>query len=66
MTAEEIKKYYRMLIFRFENGYWYFIKFFVRSLLTVDGWKKLIKRIRMLFEYVFNWSKVNISKSSND
>ncbi len=65
MTAEEIKKYYRMLIFRFENGYWYFIKFFAKSLLTIDGWKKLIKRIRMFFEYIFNWSKINISKSSN-
>lgn len=61
MTAQEIKKYYQMLIFRFENGYWYFIKFLAKSLITIDGWKKLLKRIKMMINYFFNWLKVNFS-----
>ncbi|MDD5032894.1 MAG: radical SAM protein, partial [Candidatus Pacebacteria bacterium] len=59
MTAEEIKKYYRMLIFKFETGYWYFFKFFIKSLLTIDGWKKALKRIQIAFNYTFSWLKLN-------
>lgn len=59
MTAEEIKKYYRMLVFRFENGYWYFIKFFTKSLFTIDGWQKLGKRLKMIVDYILDWIKIN-------
>ncbi len=61
MTAEQIKHYYRLLIFRFENGYWYFIKFFAKSLLTLGGWRKLFKRIKMAFNYFLGWLKINSS-----
>jgi len=61
MTSEEIKKYYRILVFRFENGYWYFIKFLFKSLMTIDGWKKLFERIKMIFEYLFGWLKVKFN-----
>ena len=47
MTAEEIMKYYKMLVFRFESGYLFYLKFFLKSLLTVDGWKKLFYRIKV-------------------
>ena len=60
-TAEEIKKNFRLLVFRFENGYWYFIKFFVKSLLSLDGWRKLGKRLCILIEYISGWFKVNSS-----
>ena len=58
MTSAEIKKYYQILLFRFENGYWYFIKFFIKSLSTIDGWKKLGKRLKMAGRYFNNWLKV--------
>jgi len=61
MTAEEIKKNFRLLVFRFENGYWYFVKFMAKSLLSLDGWKKLFKRIKMTFEHFNGWLKVNRS-----
>ena len=61
MTAEEIKKNFRLLVFRFENGYWYFIKFFIKSLLSLDGWKKIGKRMHILIEYFSGWFKVNSS-----
>jgi len=61
MTAEEIKKNFRLLVFRFENGYWYFVKFIAKSLLSFDGWKKIFKRIKMTSEYFNNWFKVNRS-----
>ena len=58
MTAQQIKKVYRMLLFRFENGYWYFIRFWIKSLFTIEGWKKLAKRIGMAREYFKDWSKI--------
>lgn len=61
MTAEEIKKYFRMLVFRFENGYWYFIKFWLGSLESVDGWKKLLKRIGMAGDYFWSWVKIKFN-----
>lgn len=52
MTADEIKKYYRFLVFRFgEHNRWHFIKFGLKSLTTFDGWKKLLKRIKIAIEY---------------
>ena len=61
MTAGEIKKNFRLLVFRFENGYWYFIKFFIKSLLSLDGWKKLGKRAHILIEYFSGWVKISSS-----
>jgi len=61
MTAEEIKKNFRLLVFRFENGYWYFIKFFIKSLLSLDGWKKLSKRAHIFIEYFSGWLKISSS-----
>jgi radical SAM superfamily enzyme YgiQ (UPF0313 family) len=60
MSAEEIKKYYRMLLWRFENGNWYFIKFFFKSLLTTDGWRKFFIRIDKAYNYFFDWLKTGI------
>ena len=59
MTAEEIKKNFRLLVFRFENGYWYFIKFWIKSLFSIDGWKKIPKRIKMIVDYIFGWVKIS-------
>lgn len=59
MTAKEIKDNFRLLVFRFENGYWYFVKFFVRSLFSVDGWRKLLKRIKMIIDYFLGWAEIN-------
>ena len=59
MTAEEIKKYYRLLYFRFKkNSPRYFIKFMLKSLITVDGWKKLSKRVKMVSEFFSDWLKI--------
>jgi len=55
MTASEIMKYYRLLIFRFEHNNWHFIKFGFKSLATLDGWRKLFKRIRIVFGYFAGW-----------
>jgi anaerobic magnesium-protoporphyrin IX monomethyl ester cyclase len=51
MSREEIKSEYQRLLFRFENGYWYFLKFFINSLKTIDGWKKLFKRLKMMIKH---------------
>ena len=59
MTAEEIKKNFRLLVFRFENGYWYFVKFWIKSLFSIDGWKKIPKRIKMIVDYIFGWVKIS-------
>ncbi len=63
MSAEEIKKYYRLLLFRFENGYWYFIKFIIKSLFTPEGWKKIPYRIKIAFNHFFGWLKMGSSKA---
>jgi len=59
MTAEEIKNNFRLLVFRFENGYWYFIKFWIKSLFSIDGWKKIPKRIKMVIKYILSWAKIS-------
>lgn len=61
MTSEEIKNNFRLLVWRFENGYWYFIKFMAKSLLSLDGWKKLGKRIKMSLDHFKGWLKVSRS-----
>ena len=58
MTRDEIMKYYRLMIFRFESNYRNFIKFGVKSLTTIDGWKKLFKRIKIIINYFLGWSKL--------
>jgi len=58
MTAEEIRKYHRLLVFRFMYGRWYFIKFMLKSLTTFNGWKKLFKRTGILIENLWNYLKV--------
>jgi len=58
MSSEDIKKAYKMLLFRFENGYWYFVKFMAKSLLSFDGWKKLFKRVGMTIEHFWDWFKI--------
>ena len=60
MSAEEIKKYYDMLVFRFIGGYWHFAKILVRSLATKEGWKKLSGRIKKATSHFWGW--INISK----
>ncbi|MFH1780847.1 MAG: radical SAM protein [Candidatus Nealsonbacteria bacterium] len=62
MTAEEIRKYYRLLIFRFGHSRWHFIKFGLKSLTTRDGWEKLLKRIKIVFEYFLGWLKIKINR----
>lgn len=62
MTADEIRKYYRLLIFRFGHSRWHFIKFGLKSLGTVDGWKKLSKRIKIVLEYFWGWLKIKINR----
>ncbi len=64
MTSEEIKKYYKMLVFRFENGYWHFLGFLVLSLLKIDGWKKLFGRLKMASSLIFSWLKINTKNNS--
>lgn len=61
MTAEEIKKYYKMIRFRYKNGNWHWIKFMAKSLLTIDGWKKLEARINKAGNYFLDWIKIKIA-----
>ena len=63
MTREEIKEYYRMLIFRFENGYWYFFKFVLKSLTTIEGWKQFSKRLKIAVNHLFKWRKMKKSEA---
>ncbi|MDD2753529.1 MAG: radical SAM protein [Candidatus Portnoybacteria bacterium] len=58
LSAQEIKKYYQMMIFRFETGYWYFFKFLLRSLASANGWKNLGRRVRTAFSYLLAWGKM--------
>lgn len=59
MTAEEIRKYHRLLMFKFGHERWYFIKFGLKSLTTLDGWKKIFKRIKIVIENLSNYQKIN-------
>jgi len=61
MTTEEIRKYHRLLTFRFAHSRQYFIKFALESLTKVDGWKKLFGRIKILNENLLNYLKINFS-----
>ncbi len=61
MSVKEIEKYYKVLIFRFEHSYWHFIKFGLKSLITVDGWKKIFKRTKIIAEFFLSWLKTKIS-----
>ncbi len=66
MTAEEIKRYYKMLVFRFENGYSYFFKFFLKSLISVDGWKRLSHRVKTGIGYFSDLLKIDtVGKSDS-
>ena len=57
LSSAEIKNLYQMLLFRFENGYWYFMKVLWRSLFFKEGWNKLPKRINKAFNHFFQWIK---------
>lgn len=50
MSREEIKRAYQMLLFKYENGYWYFFKVFIKSLFNIEGWKKIPSRIKKMFK----------------
>ncbi len=52
MTAEEIMKYHKMLVFRFQYGYWRCLKIFFGFLTTIDGWKKIFSRIKIGINYL--------------
>lgn len=52
MTAEEIKKYHKMLVFRFQYGQLYCLKLFFSFLKTADGWKRLFDRIKIGMKYL--------------
>ena len=60
LSSSEIKELYEMLLFRFENGYWYFIKIILRSLFTEDGWKKLPQRMKKASNHFFQWLKLSV------
>lgn len=61
MTAEEIRKYHRLLMFKFGHERWYFIKFGLKSLTTVDGWGKLLKRIKIVIENLSSGLKIKFN-----
>lgn len=62
MTAEDIRKYHRLLMFKFGHERWYFIKFGLKSLSTLDGWVKIFKRIKIIFENLSGYLKISSSK----
>lgn len=64
MSAEEIKKYYNLLVWRFENGYWYFVKFLIKSLITKDGWKQIFKRMEKAMRHLSGWLKISFRKTT--
>lgn len=55
LSSRQIKKLYEMLLFRFENGYWYFAKIIFKSLITKEGWQKLPGRIKKAISYLSKW-----------
>lgn len=59
LTAAEIEKYYKFLIFQFNYGCWHIIKFGLKSLTTVDGWKKLFKRIKIIKNFFAGWLEIS-------
>jgi len=50
LTAAEIERYHKFLVFQFSNGYWYMIKFGLKSLTTLNGWEKLFKRMKIVID----------------
>jgi len=61
MTTAEIVQYFKLLVFSYKHSPWYFIKFGFKSLSTVDGWKELSKRIKIMINYFSGWLKMNFS-----
>ncbi len=58
MSREEIKRVYQTFLFKYENGYWYFIKFFLKSLVTKEGLKQVPERIRKALKlFTSTWLK---------
>ncbi|MBI2626188.1 MAG: B12-binding domain-containing radical SAM protein [Candidatus Nealsonbacteria bacterium] len=61
LTAAEIEKYYKLFVFKFGHSFSRSIKFGIKSLATLNGWKKLPKRIKILINLFF--SRLEISRS---
>lgn len=51
LTAAEIERYYKFLVFRFRHSYLYLLKFGLKSLSAVDGWRRLPKRSKIIIKY---------------
>ena len=62
LSRDEIKKLYEILLFRFSNGYWYFIKFFIKSLFSKDGIKKIPTRINKIYKHFSYLLNIYIDK----
>lgn len=61
MTAAEIVSYFKLLVFSYKYPWWYFIKFGLQSLTTIDGWKKLSKRTKIIMEYFWGWLQLKFN-----
>lgn len=61
LTSAEIEKYYKFLVFQFGHGFWRLVRFGLKSLITVDGWKKLFKRIKIIINFFSSWLEMNLS-----
>ena len=61
LTSQDIVKYHRLLTLRFKQSRWYSIKFVFKSLLTIDGWKKLPERLKGVAGFFLGWLKINFS-----
>ncbi|MBU1102523.1 B12-binding domain-containing radical SAM protein [Patescibacteria group bacterium] len=59
MSAEEIKKYYRYLVLRFENSYLYSIKHALRLLGSPGNWGRLLKNLKSLIFFNFGAKQRN-------
>jgi radical SAM superfamily enzyme YgiQ (UPF0313 family) len=64
LSSRQIKQLYEMLLFRFENGYWYFIKIIFQSFFTREGRQKLPMRIKKAISYFLKWLKMKKSYSN--
>jgi radical SAM superfamily enzyme YgiQ (UPF0313 family) len=61
MTTEEIRRYHRLLNLKFVHDRSYFIKFVLKSLTSVSGWKKVPGRIKIVAENLLDYLKVKTS-----
>jgi len=61
MTSAEIVKYFKLLVFSYKHSPWYFIKFGFKSLVTIDGWEKLSKRIKIIINHFSIWLKIKFN-----